>query len=230
VKKWKMDSTWLSPSEQLSVDEGWRVKNAGLPTETSKPDHWWTDDKCVAEVARKHAGGPDGEGWRGVWKSNIEPAAFRYEVLRRNGFDTLPPWPQLPERLLCFVVGALRDEMPKASWRLHPISPTYGWATMEPRAWNLNASDEALRRSFMAFINRHRQLQGIQPTTSRNRGRRNRPISWRAVEAMDERTMGGKLNDSDRSNVAHARSSAKPYAVRLGSALHAAKGFAHARI
>jgi hypothetical protein len=204
-----------------------KAKPTKAPRATTEPtldrSSWWRIRATVEQAGRKHAGSPGSDDWEPIWRRLIEPAAFRFEVLRRNGFEHLPPWPDLPEHILSFVVGALQEERPKAIWRLYPTEPSPGWSTVNPCVWNLHASDEALCRSFLARINLDRFNQGLPTTQSgkkgRNRGTRNRPISWKAVELMDKRAAGTPLDDSDRGNVSHARKGAEAYADRLRAAL-----------
>lgn len=207
-------------------DPGVRRKPApnrqnGAPAERN---WWWRDSSVVEACALRHAGFIDGTGWEELWKRSYERAALRWEILRRTDgfFSHLAPWPTLSGLTLAVAVGMLADPQPSATCRLYPLATGDGWAKMGARAWNLNASDDALVRQFLAFIERERRKQRITAAGSVNRGAKNRPASWLAVELIDRQAEGEVLGDSERGNVSRAKREAGKFAERLRKALEAA--------
>lgn len=130
-----------------------------------------------------------------------EISAFSYELARRSfSLAEYPSYLKLDnfEKDIvwkCFrhrgeSVAVKRDRWPKKEFE--------GYAFL-PVSWNLRASDRALQAALLEMVKAERRRQGIKPT--RNKGNRNRPVSWRWLELIDD---GRKLNGADRSHRSNA--------------------------
>jgi hypothetical protein len=170
------------------------------------------------------------------WHKRDELFAFRYELLRRFGFAELPEFPQLQYGLRHSVLtGILGPPKERSVVQISSDKPS-GYASFGDWQWDLTASDEALCRHFLLFMNEARMKAGIPDTslpflkpknlkTSR-RGKRNRHVSWLAVEAFDLRQSGSRpLSDGERSVLSKAKSEIVELGNRCVEALAAAEKF-----
>lgn len=153
-----------------------------------------------------------------MWHKKDELTAFRYEMLRRIAFPELPDWLSLPNWLGGWVEGVIAPKPERSVCGMFaPVAPP-DYASIGDWMWDLRASDESLCRHFILFINEERRKHNL-PTSDwvtrilgsrtkhgeRRRGRRNRQISWLAVEAHDLKSYGVRLlTDGERSRLSKA--------------------------
>lgn len=62
-----------------------------------------------------------------------------------------------------------------------------GWTSPRPHIqWNIQLSDRDLKKAFMDYISRHRNVQKITRNSS-IKGKKNRPPSWKFIEHLDKK-------------------------------------------
>jgi hypothetical protein len=161
-----------------------------------------------------------------MWHRTHELIAFRYELVRRISFPELPEWHSVPRWLSGYINGLLTPDPQRAvAAHFHPVAPPnyakFDWM------WDLEASDEALCRSFIQQINEQRRKVGLPDTNDplidktdgqghKRRGQRNRQVSWLAVEALDIQSFKVRaLTDGERSSVSKAKREAAAFADKM---------------
>lgn len=171
-----------------------------------------------------------------AWHNEDELFAFRYELIRRFAIEGLPEFPKMPYGLRHSVLSGVLGPPKQRSIAMISSKNPPGYAKIMDWQWDLTASDEALSRKFLLFVNEARAKAGLPDTrvpffgkadfkTSR-RGKRNRPVSWLAIEAFDIRKEKARpLTDSERSVLSKAASEAKELGDRCAKALTSAAEF-----
>lgn len=153
--------------------------------------HWWK----VMETAEVK------QTWNySIYKLCYERSAFLYELSARmrGKFEFGQPYIDLPSDKKAAL--AQRWPMPfMSAIALGSPKARPGWTQPFTLSINLRATDTAITRAILDQVRQHRKFSGIKAGTDRRR--RNRPISWRYIEAFDRRSNGEKLNDTERSMV-----------------------------
>jgi hypothetical protein len=171
-----------------------------------------------------------------AWHKEEEFFAYRYELIRRFAIEELPELPNLPYGICHSVLSGILGPPKERSIAMLSTDNPPGYAKIKDWQWDLTASDEALSRRFLLFINEARAKAGLPDTRvaffgkvdfkSSRRGKRNRPVSWLAVEAFDLRKQKVRaLTDSERSVLSKAAKEGKELGNRCKEALASAKEF-----
>jgi len=173
-----------------------------------------------------------------MWQGKDELIAFRYELLRRTSFPDLPEWHAVPAWLDGWILGVIAPKPARAVCGMFAPTTPAGYASLGRWMWDLTASDESLCRFFIGRINGERRRRGLPETndpfsritgklqkhTEKRRGRRNRQISWLAVEAHDIQSFGVRpLTDGERSRLSKARRELAAYEEPLKAAIENTK-------
>lgn len=169
------------------------------------------------------------------WHKKDELTAFRFELLRRTSFPDLQDWIYLPHWLGKWVMGVLAPKPERSVCGLFEPAAPPNYASID-WMWDLEASDESLCQNFIMFINEERQRRGL-PTSDisgyisgkqlkhgeKRRGKRNRQVSWLAVEAYDLKLYKIRpLSDGERSRLSKAIREMKVFEPPLREALQMA--------
>jgi hypothetical protein len=173
-----------------------------------------------------------------MWHQKDELVAFRFEMLRRTAFSDLPEWHSLPGWLAAWILGVLAPKKQRAVCGLfQPVPPGYeslNWL------WDLTASDESLCKAFLSRINEVRGAKGlpvtndpfaeetcgVQTHAEKRRGKRNRQVSWLAVEAYDVKQYQVRpLTDGERSRLSKASRDIKAFEGPVREAMTSAEQF-----
>lgn len=172
------------------------------------------------------------------WHRREELIAFRLELLRRTDFSQLPEWHSVPVWQAAWIRGVIAPKPERAVCGIFPPSLSAGYASLGRLMWDLTASDESLCRLFISCINEERRRRGLPDTddpftritvpankhTEKRRGKRNRQVSWLAVEAHDIRSFGIRpLTAGERSRVSKARRELAAFVEPLRRALENAE-------
>lgn len=167
-------------------------------------EQWWMRLDRITDTRAKR-----------TWRQFYEEPAFRYELSRRAISSVSRPFVELSvfeSQIVCLRFG--RKTNPLLVWiadseellnSAYPYtSPQDGFSRRLPVAWNLRASNHALTSHFLKYIEEERALQKVKP--SPHHGCRNRPVSWRWLDLLDNPL---RLDDSDRSHLSQARKNSK---------------------
>jgi hypothetical protein len=173
-----------------------------------------------------------------MWHRKDELTAFRFELLRRTSFPSLPEWHSLPAWLNAWVLGVLAPKPERSVCAMFGQPPLSGYASLGGWMWDLTASDESLSRFFILKINEERRKRGlpdtgdpfseiignIQKHAEKRRGERSRQVSWLAVEAHDIKSYQVRpLTDGERSRLSKARREISDFEALLRAAIENAE-------
>jgi hypothetical protein len=170
------------------------------------------------------------------WLRKDELTAFRFELLRRTSFSDLPEWIYLPAWLDSWITGILAPKPERSVCGLFAPAAPPNYASFD-WMWDLEASDEALCQRFIMFVNEERQKRNLptsdiigriigkqQKHSEKRRGKRNRRVSWLAVEAYDLKLHKVRpLSDGERSRLSKACREVKTFENRLKEAMEMAR-------
>jgi hypothetical protein len=176
------------------------------------------------------------------WTDEHELGAWRYELLRRCLPDrNLPIWTELHGFEYSWVMGALGAKHRSVMTLVHPLRPGPEWSEpIEPWQFELTASDKALTEVFMGWIEEQRRqhhlpdrvfpLQGKSGKyRSVNRGNRNRGVSWRAIELLDEGKRR-RLVENERKIVEKARREAAGWREKFEQAWQQTRAYPNVKV
>lgn len=219
----------VTPATQLQLENWWWRRIVFLKfDETTHTTQW----KSYPAEYPRYAFSME---WN-RWHKEEELFAYRYELVRRFTREDLPEFPKFPygirHSVLLGVLGPPKERsVAKISTKESP-----GYARIQDWQWDLTASDEALSKHFLLLINKARVKAGLPDTRvpffgkadfkSSRRGKRNRQVSWLAVEAFDIRKLKVRaLSDSERSILSKAAKEAHELGKRCAEALASSKEF-----
>jgi hypothetical protein len=224
-----------------------KSQEAGIPEAILK-NWWWrrlvfVDYDEVTHITRHKRFVPEfpSYGFTGEWSiwQKDELTAFRFELLRRVSFIELPCWYCLPTWLASWVNGALKPKAERSVCAMFGPTAPPGYTSLD-WMWDLTASDESLCRAFIREINVERtkirlprtndpfdRIKGnIQRHSEKRRGKRNRQVSWLAVEVFDIQHHNLRpLTDGERSRLSKARREIKVFEESLRSAIASAEKY-----
>lgn len=178
---------------------------------------WWRNFPFVKFDPETFTTTPKG---RKEWPEEDEEAAWNYELARRvidvdsPCYLDLPAWKRAvlwAEYCTADVPGVLvlvdRSKTPEGL----PF-----FTSPKLIRWNLQASNEALVRQFLTWIEDERKEQGIRLKRNQKRARK---VSWRWVELLDLSQTGQPLDAKERSKKAQALRRAKHNAISVKKVL-----------
>ena len=156
------------------------------------------------------------------FKSSEEWPAWLFELARRTDKKMkskpklFPIWPRLSaqrRRAICRNFHQKTDHIiqsPLESSEFdyqHPqeatlfLSKGKGFTPPEVITVNLNASNKAITRAFLIWLDEQRFIQK-HPSSKANVGVRRRPISWRYLEAIDEPAVDPSMGNKAKNKLA----------------------------
>lgn len=188
-------------------------------------DWWWQHEDFTSDVATLKAKYKTERPWGIPWKNCLERIAWNYELMRRSEIQgDLPSFFALSveERMFAASLWGNESEYPSRDTSDPHKTQEHGWTPVNPFfQWNLRLSDEALSNAFTVYIKHQREGQKIQ-VQPRNKGKKNRGVSWKWVELLD--LAGHKvrtLADNERKSLSSARKQAMENAEQFLTSLGA---------
>ena len=175
---------------------------------------WWRDPNRYIHSTISHQVRPKDESEAQEWKAGTERVAWTYELVRRLGFKTWPPYPELEYFTKILLEREVAASLPWASSPSLPVwdhclnQPGPEWFSSNGFWWNLKVTDQTLMRRFQALIIAARKSKRIE-TPHPNAGVKCKPPSWRWPEVLDLKAQGQILSESERKMLNSARGRAR---------------------
>lgn len=188
-------------------------------------DWWWQNKDFTSDAVTLRAKYGTDRPWGTPWKNCLERIAWNYELARRSDIKGgLPSFFTLStqERIFIASLWSNESDFPSRDATDPERTQEQGWTPVNPvLQWNLRFSDEALRTTFTGYIAHYRKQQGIQ-VSPRNKGKKNRGVSWKWIELLDVSSHKIRiLSDSERKSLSEARNqatkNAKQFLTSLGA-------------
>ena len=183
---------------------------------------WWRHATIEASARIFHH--PNVSHWNAIifpiYIDHFQPSAHFYEFRSRYDdryvWDFGQPYVFIRTEQRRMLGCLLPETTPAANWLPSSASQSQ-WANLHLKI-NLQLNDTVLEKQFRTAVEEARKKQRIAKPQL-GQGIRRKPISWRAIEAMDIRHYGLRpLSDGERSQLAKAKKEYELTCSELGIA------------